>query len=481
MHTATKVKVLLVCLAFAGLIHISFLLGQFDVQYIDQQILNNLYQENRYSVFYALVSLLVLSVLAIWQLKSIPARRIHRRFKRIDSEILDNQPELARKFYQAALTYRLKHGHKAYQRDIIKRFDFFYDYHNYALSWIDNILSQTNTNKIPEHFILAVISSGHIGRIYTNADYASGLPASNLKANAPLLFHDCADTIEIWSFTAGHALVKLKKDTIKLHTAHRHPNYISAILTGIDTTQQEKSQVFLRFPTRSRYSGKQTRSEAFAKHNLKEFHSWLKQTSKTRSRFNGDTGIDVSEIDVTGIVNHSSIFTSPLIRRLEQLVYRKIDAFYPRSRLPVADAAIALDAVVLCKGIGIITLSEKLEQGDITYSGDPTWYQFRGDQAFELPNPCAQAKIAKSSLSHLLSEHNLTHWPIVSLVVYSKENVSLNMAIGSKRIQCHVLKLKHLEKWINRHQTHDDINFTQNDISHFNNLFSQRQAMTGTV
>jgi len=475
MRFAAILKLLLLCVASAGLINISLLLGQYPLENIDQPLVTSLFRQDPTYFYYALVSIAIILILLVWQTSSRKPTKIYNRFHDIDSDTLDTNPQLSLEFYKAVLFYRIRYGHRRYQRNIVKHFDFFYDYHNYALVWIDEVIGRVNTRVLPEPFILSAIASGHIGPVYHHAHYASGLPASNLKPNTPLIFHDCADNIEIWSDTSRNPLCSLQKNTIKLHTTHRHPNYISAILTGTNPGERDKVMVELRFETQN--TTRQQRSEAFAKHNLHEFQKWLKQTSKTKFRFLAEDGIEVTEL-----VGNDPVFTTPLVRHLEQLVYRKIDAFYPRSRLPLADTSIALDALVLCNGIGLIAISEKHEKGELTYSGDPTWYQNVGDDVFELKNPCIQAKLAKSSIGNLLTSHNLTRWPIISIVVYSKDDVNLNMTIGTKRLQCPVLKLSQLEKWINKHRTHHpEVVFTQNDITLFNSILGQKQPLSGVV
>jgi len=470
------IKLLLVGIATAGLINIFLLLRQYQPEHIDQQLITTLYRNDPSYFYYALFSAIIIIALILWQSTSRKPLKLYRRFQDIDSHVLDNNTQLAYEFYKAVLFYRTRYGHRRYLRHIVKHFDFFYDYHNYALSWIDEVVGRCGSRIVPDNFILSTITSGHIGRVYYHAHYASGLPASNLKPNSLLLFHDCTESIEIWSCHSRNPLCKLKKESIRLQTAHRHPNYISAILAGTNPGERDKVMVELRFLTQNPYNNKQQRSEAVAKHMLHEFQKWLKQMSRTKSRYQGGTGIEVSEI-----VSKDSIYTTPLVRHLEQLVYRKIDAFYPRARLPITDSNIPLDALVLCKGIGLLAISEKHEQGEITYSGDPIWYQYLGDEAFELKNPCMQAKLVKSSLSNLLATNNLTRWPITSLVIYSKDEANLNMAIGTKRLQCNVLKLSQLEKWINKHQTNPEIQFTQNDITLFNSILVQNQVLSGVV
>jgi len=475
MRFATIIKLVLLCVACAGLINITLLLAQYPLTDIDKQLVTSLFKQDPTYFYYALSSIAIMLALLIWQTSSRRPTKIYNRFHEIDSNTLDTNSQLALEFYRAVLFYRIRYGHRRYQRHIVKHFDFFYDYHNYALTWIDEIIGRINARVIPEHFILSSIAAGHIGRVYHHAQYATGLPASNLKKNAPLIFHDCAENIEIWSYYSRNPLCSLKKNTIKLHTTHRHPDYISAILTGINPGERDKVMVELRFLTQS--ATRQQRSEAVAKHNLHEFQKWLKQTSKTSSRFLADNGIEVTELG-----GDDPVFTTPLIRHLEQLVYRKIDAFYPRSRLPLADTRIALDALVLCNGIGLIAISEKHEKGELTYNGDSTWYQNVGNTTIELQNPCIQAKLARSSIANLLTGHNLTRWPVISLVVYSKDDINLNMTMGTKRLQCPVLKLTELEKWINKYRIrHPEVVFTQNDITLFNSVLGQKQPLSGVV
>ncbi|MGD8926649.1 MAG: hypothetical protein PVG20_07350 [Thioalkalispiraceae bacterium] len=471
-----SIKLIALLFSIAGLVNLIRVFNPYTLDVFTTSRISDLYQQSPQHFYFAASALMILLGLIIIQAMTRKPVRLYRQYRDIDSNTLDTDQRLSFEFYKTALQYRVKFGTKKFQRHIIKHFDFFYDYHNYALEWIDEVVSKAKGKKIPQYFILSAITSGHTGRVYLKAHYATGLPASNLKENTSLIFHDCAEHVEIWSYQSRHPLCRLIKNTVRLQTAHRHPNYLSAILTGINTGEQNQVTVELRFLTRTSLDDKQNRSEVHAKQNLLSFHKWLKQASKTRSRFSGGTGIDVSEI-----VNHNDIFTTPLVRHLEQLVYRKVTAYYPRSKLPLATPNIALDALVLCNGIGVIAITEKQEQGNITYSGDPTWYLFWGENALEIKNPCIQANLAKSSLGNLLSGYNLTRWPIISLVVYSKEQVTLNLAMGTKRLQCPVLKLDQLENWINQQHKYSDIQFTQNDITLFNSIMSQKQPLSTVI
>ncbi len=478
MRVTTIIKLLLLCVSLAGLANIGLLVKQPDLtQTTIPDYITYLSHNYPYDFYFAVISLSLLFILLFWQLLSPSPNKLYKHYLTLDSHTLDTNRNLSAEFYRAALDYRVKNGSRSYKKHVIKKFSFLYDYHNYALTWIDEVVTLTQAYSVPYYFIKSVLASGHIGRIFNQVRYASGLIASNLKMNSPVLFHDCAEHIEVWSYHSHHALCKIKKDSVKLHTAHRHPNYIAAFLTGTESQHLTKQQIELRFLTTQSTKTKQNRSENIAKHNLYEMKKWLKQLSKTTSRHHVTDGIEVSEIMAPG----ASLYTTPLTRTLEQLVYSKIDAFYPRSKLPISDQKIALDAVVLVKGIGILAIVEKQEQGTITYSGDSTWHQYIGDRTVELKNPCMQARLARSSLGNLLATYNLTRWPVISLVVYSKDNVELNLTMGSEKLQCEVLKLSGLERWIKAKRKQDGADFSQSDIAMFNAMIEQHPVFSNAV
>ncbi len=478
MRVTTIIKLLLLCVSLAGLINIGLLIKQPDLtQTTIQNDTTTLSQTNPLDVYFAVLSLGILLSLLIWQLAGLWSNKLYKRYKSLDSNSLDANQTLASEFYRSAIDYRVKYGSRRFKSGVIKKFDFFYDYHNHALKWIDEVVTLTQSHSVPYHFIQSVIASGHIGQVFTRVHYANGLIASNLKMNAPIILHDCAETIELWSYHSHHALAKINKDSVQLQTAHRHPNYIAAFLTGVESEHKTKQQIELRFLTAMNNKRKQGRSENAAKHNLLELQKWLNKASKTTYRHQINNGIEVSEI----VTASSSIYSTPLMRSLEQLVYSKIDAFFPRSKLPLTDQKIALDAVVLCNGIGIIAVIEKLEQGVITYSGDTTWYQYIGDNTVELKNPCQQARQARAALGNLLATYNLTRWPVLSLVVYSKDNIELNLTMGTKKLQCEVVKLSGLERWIKSKRKEEGPEFNQRDIAMFNAMIEQHPAFSNAV
>ena len=271
MRVTTIIKLLLLCVALAGIINIGLLINLSDLtQTTIAEYTNVLSQRFPYDFYFAAVSSGLLFVLFIWQLLTPSPVKFYKLYKSISSESLDTNRNLAAEFYKSAIDYRVNFGSRCFKKCVTRKFDFVYDYHNHALKWIDDVVTLCEPYSIPYYFIQSVIASGHIGRVFNRVHYAGGLIASNLKENTPILFHDCTEHIELWSYQSHHALCKIKKDSTKLHTAHRHPNYIAAFLTGIESDHQSKQQIELRFLSTQNNKGEAVRSEKFAKHNLHE-------------------------------------------------------------------------------------------------------------------------------------------------------------------------------------------------------------------
>ena len=451
--------------ALAGIASLALMLPADQLAHPSKDMFYTLQDDYPLQTHFAAAGAILLGALMIWSLVYRPPKEIYRRFHQLDSNVLDTDTNLGREFYQCALEYRVKNGSHKFNRHFIEHYNFFYEFHNYALSWIDNLLTSLPGNRVPHDFILAAICSGQIGQVFTNTHYASGLPVTGLKANDPLLFHARTNYIEVWSYDLPRPLCKVRKRTIKLQNAHRHSNHLTALFTGIDQSGQHRNQLEIRFlglDSKSKQS-----SQDVARDRFTTFKQWLKDVAKTNITSADDYGIDVSELLTPG-----RVYDTPLTRRLGRLDGKQIQAFYTRATLPVSDKNIPLDAVVLCKGMGIITINEKPESGDISYSGDPLWYQYIGDDIREIKNPCQQAKLARSALSNLLSAHNLCRWPIISLVVYSSSDVTLNMGIGQQRLQCHVIKLENLEKWFANNVQNDTIHFTDDDLMLFRSILN---------
>lgn len=465
MRIITITKLILFFFSLAGITSLLWVLPHYDLLNPSEETFYAIKYDYPLRTYLAGACLVLLLALSGWTIAYRPPRDIYTRFRQLDSNALDTNSNLCRQFYKAALEYRMAKGSKNFQRYFIRHYDFFYDFHNYALSWIDELLNSLPTSHVPQDFILCAICKGHVGQVFMDVHYAAGLTIADLKENDPLLLHACADHIEVWAYTLKRPICKIRNRTIKLQNAHRHPNHLTAIFTGIDQSGQRRHQIEMRFLTRDYKNGQSHQS--IARQRIVAFKQWLKEAAKHRSGLADDYGIDVSEL-----MSPSRLYDSPLTRALGRLEGKQIQAFHTRATLPIIDNNIPLDAVVLCKGVGIVTINERLESGDITYSGDPLWHQYISDDIREINNPCIQAKLARSSLNNLLSAHNLSRWPVVSLVVYSCSDVTLSMHIGRQRLQCNVIKLENLDKWFSANNKNEKIYFTDNDLALFSSVLS---------
>ena len=463
MHIITIIKLILLCSALAAIASLVIVIPVQELRDISEETLYSIHYDYPLQTYLASGGLVLLLALVVWQVIYRPPTDIYQRFRMLDSSALDTDRQLCHEFFLYALQYRIKKGAGKYRRYFINHYDFFYEFHNYALNWIDELLYKLPSERVPQDFILHAICSGQIGQVFTDIHYAGGLPVTGLHANDPLICHARADIIEVWSYDVHRPLCKIRKNTVKLQNAHRHPQHLTAIFNGIDHTGNSRLQIEIRFLTHDYRSGKTSSQVAIQR--IGAFKGWLKEVSRIRTNTANDYGIDVSEL-----LRASTKYETPVSRRLTHLKGKQINAVFTRATLPINDRKIPLDIVVLCDGIGIVTINERPESGDISYSGDPTWYQYIGDDVREMMNPCMHAKLARSALSNLLNGHNLTRWPLISLVIYSSSNVTLNQTIGKQRLQCDVLKIENLEKWFAANKQNDRIHFTENDLRTFRSI-----------
>lgn len=465
MRTITKIKIALLTLAVLNLPALLLVLPTVNPTNLDSDSLTALIHDYPIRTTMAAGGLLILLGLAIWSIAWRPPHRLYRRYAGLDSNGLDRDSALCRAFYSDVLDYRIKFGSRKYRRYIVNHFEFFYEFHNYALEWIDDIVRQTSGYIIPREFIRSAISSGQIGQVFTQVNYASGLTRSRLKTNEPVLFHTCAEVLEIWSYQSDHALCKIRRNTIKLQNCQRHNGYTSASFIGVDQNGSIHHKIGLRFfGDASKHS---TFDDQVAKERILAFKSWLKEVAIPQQRQKGDYGIDVSELTNTQPRYHEP----PLFQTLQRLQGRLISRYYLPVNATGAQNPINFDAIVLCNGLGIIGILENHEGGHITYSGEAIWHQSIGGQQFEVNNPCLQLSTARASLSYFLSQHNLARWPIYNLIVFTATDIRLNLAVGEQGLQCEVIKLENLEDWFSKHLRDDSMQFKRDDIHQFNTLF----------
>jgi hypothetical protein len=461
----------LLCLAIAAISNLAIVVPFRDFGQLSEETLYSIHYDYPLQSYIAAAGVAILLVLGIWSLTARPPTHIYRRFRKLDSNALDTDRALCQEFYLCALQYRSSHGSQKYRRYFINHFDFFYEFHNFALKWIDEILTALPGKHIPQDFMLHAISTGQIGQVFTDVHYASGLPVTGLHANDPLIYHARADVIEVWSYNVHRPLCKVRKNSVKLQNAHQHPQYLTVIFTGIDQSGSSHHQIEIRFLTLDQRSHKS--SSQIAIQRITRFKEWLKEVSRNRTSNANDYGIDVSEI-----LRSSRSYETPVTRRLTRIEGKSVNAVFTRATLPISDKKIPLDAVVLCEGIGIVTINERAESGDISFSGDPIWYQYIGDDVREVMNPCMHAKLARSALGNLLNGYNLISWPIISLIVYSSPNVTLNQTIGKQRLQCDVIKLESLDKWFAENRQNATIRFTEQDLKLFHSVLSGETVIT---
>ena len=412
----------------------------------------------------------LLITLFIWKIKTAQRRRLHKEYKTLDSEALDKNQRLARQFYSSAYYFRCKYGEKKFRKHFIRHFDFFYDYHNQALNWL-NDLFDINSNTIPPHdFVISTISSGQIGHAYMWLYSGVNIRGTNIKAGDGLLAHAKNDFIEFWSDQSPGPIFSLYKQGLKFSQAHRHPDYISCIFSGQNKSKRIPLQLELRFYTYPHNIKNATRNESYATQSIQAFKLWLKKIIKSKNLHGRrDLAIDVS---VTN--NSARKKTTPLNQFLHNHVQNINATYFSKNVMPIAEAGVALDAVVLINGLGIVVITEKHYRGDIYFSGDTSWLIHDQNKQIKCKNACLEAQHAKQLLARLLCEHSLTRWPILSLVVLTHPQAEVTQVIGKQRIQCDVIKLNELGKWFAQHKTDDSINFSKTNRQQFKQLLDNK-------
>ncbi len=421
-------------------------------------------------IIYALliISIAVLLFVA-WYVASRGPKRLYRKYKNIDSNALDTDPLYCRNFYSIAIRFRAQQGSKKYTQYIIKHFKFFYEFHNAALRWIDEICTETNQYPVAKGFMLSVIARGHIGKVLTNAEYISGLPENSLCPDEPIILYRHNDTLEFWSHKAEKPVCAMLMGSAKVLATRRDADFIAVSITGIDISGRNRYQVEIKFMYHSSASCKW--DDFVAIDRLNELKSWLQQSAKTEIEL-PDQGIVV--------VDHSSDepvqnMHTPLTRKLERLKGNRIQAFLDINNSPAFNDSTPIDVIVLCRHIGIIAITERPEDGDIIYSAGPVWQQTCSGYSKEIDNACINATRAKHTLSNILYHANLKHWPIYNLVVYSSKDVTLTKAAGQQLLQCPVIKLSNIESWLEANTRENDIGFSENDIRRFESVFRASQ------
>lgn len=449
----------------SGLILLGYLLIDFVADSTTGTLIQHI-QASPLNWSYALACSIIFISFLIWLPSRLPAWRFQFAFRKIDSATLDTDAETCCRFYREALAFRCRYGSKQFERHLIRHFDFVYDYHRDALRWMDEIVTGVAAGHVPVDFIVASICSGQIGRIYAGACYGGGGLANSLIAlDEPVFLHARLDSIEIWSATSAAPVSMLRRQPLELELEQGLPDNLNCYLTGVDKDTGKPLRLKLRC-----YSGAtETQHDASrASQPLQAFHAWVRELAVSFKHPNQNNfGIDVAEIQEQEQTFIAQTETTPLNLQLQQVLGSHIDGFFTRTTLPINDPNTALAAVVLCSGLGIVTITEIPLAGSITYSGDPHWFQIEEGESQRFDNACLQAQRAKTALANLLSVHGLIRWPVHNLVVFSDPAVSLNLAVGKQRVQCEVITLRQLPNWFALKNTDDTIRFTKDDYNRF--------------
>ena len=369
MHTTSLIKFLLLLTAVLTFLPLAVVVVNGNPSGTDANMIYNLYFQHPIRVYLFLTGIIILAGLILWTLRWRPPLDLYKKYKKLDSGLLDSNPALCREFFNDIINYYIKAGKLQFYRYIISHFHFFYDFHNQALSWIDEIASNSQTGNVPREFILSAISSGKIGKVFMQANYASGLPLANIKTDEPIIFHTCADIIELWSYNMAQPLTRLNKDSIRLQNCHRHPGYVSGSLIGRDKIEKAERKIGLRFLPYNPHTG--VKDESIARERIVMFKQWLKSvTSNTASQY-GHYGIDV-----TDLTHPLSCEEAPIVHELKRLKNKRlIHDYFTDMPQATTEHPFSFDAIVLADGVGIVTVTEKYENGEIIFSGDRVWQQ----------------------------------------------------------------------------------------------------------
>lgn len=490
MKITQATKFILLFSSLGGLIYFSLLVYQSGLSNINLSLKTGTFLQSSTWLALAWISCLTMFIISIWKLTRSTHSEIHTKYNSIDSESLDANANLCMDFYDLAYTYRRKNGAQKYKKHIVNHFHFFYDFHNYALQWIDEIVSRTKSDNPPSQFIVSAINSGHIGHVFTDIIYEGGINNSGIKPGSKLLAYSKADCVELWSPDSSIPICTLSNKFLELKRAKKQQDSVTGILKAEIKQNQHPISIKLSFPEYQfdLNKNKFRRHEIYATKNYQRFQEWLDQLdvkllTSQQSNFgisvsdgnNSNYGIDVDYgIPAQDLIKTNQIKLQSIKITLSSLKGRKIDAFFDRKTMPLVKNKSPLDAVVLCSNLGLVTVTENTTSGNISYNSDAGWIVYKNNRSKIIPNTCLEALRAKKSLSSLLKSHNLLNWPIHSLVVFTDKNVELNQTIGKKRLQCDVIKLDELEQWFITNSNTPQIRFTKDDYNTLALLFNKK-------
>lgn len=440
-----------------------------------------------------LVLCLVVTVLLIRSVFRPADLEILKRFQAIDSTALDASKALCHSFYGTAFTFRLQHGSKKYQQHIMKQFRFFYEFHNAALKWIDDIATQTSPHLPSAQFVSNVISSGHIGQVFSEIRYGGKLSGVSVPIDAPLLIYASRHGIEIWTENFPAPLCVFSKRHLLLNRPTKQQDIVSALLNAELPHNRQPVEIEFHFPDYQldKTSGKVRHHEVYATQNYERFKEWLAGNSaESLTSAQSNFGISVEHklysdysIAAPELIPGNPLVTVTLESVLRELKGARIDTFFTKDAMRIVKPASALDVLVACSGLGLVIITECTHSGSITFSGDPGWVVIANGRSQIIDNVCLQAERASASLAKLLRLRNLCNWPIHSLVVFSADNVELHQDAIRTRLQCDVIKLADLEQWFISNRCSPEIRFTTEDLQQLTAILNRksRRATNSTT
>jgi len=407
-------------------------------------------------------------------------------FKGLESSALDSNPELRMQFYTMAFEYREEHGHIKYHKSIVNHFKFMYGFHNRALQLIDDLFTKTS-GFIPScEFVLATIKSGHIGQLFTDINYEGGIKDVNAGSRTPMIAYANTDSIDFWISHATQPLCSLNKKQFDLRRANKTDGYVTATLLAEIKNTYKNIKIKLGFPDYHYDINKEEiyQHDIIATQNYHKFEDWLKQCAPKRA--SGDQsnfGISVEHnydvdygIPAPELVTSDTVQPNFLSQALYMLKQTKVDAFFTRYDMAIVKQKSAMDALVLCSGLGLVVISEQHTTGSVSYNGDAGWLVVENKRSQIVENACIQTDRAKKSLLKYLGLNDLKNWPIFSLVVFSANDVELNLKPGSTHPQCDVIRLNDLAQWFDSNSTSNNTRFTKEDHNNLSLLLNGKQG-----
>lgn len=413
---------------------------------------------------YALVSGLVFIVFLAWLPFKLPEWLLMRRFRRVDSAVLDNDCELCVRFYRTLLDLRRRYGEARFMQRVATRFNFFYHYHTEALHWMNRIVRNADADSIPGGMITHSICAGHTGRVFAGSQYGGGLPSAFVRHNEAIYLLSWMDSVEVWSASSDAPICVFERDSLDLEITQRQPQLAIARLSGREKSSQKYRHLEMHLREINTEQQQMT-----VQNQVDALRGWLNELIPVLElRAEENFGIDVMVIDEAETPATNEQDPGSLAGLLEKLLGSHIDAVFGRHTLSISDPELKGSTVVLCSGLGIVLIEDMPLAGTIRYSGESQWMHTTAEGTNTINNACLAAQRGKQALISHLADAELNRWPVHDLVVFSHHNVQPELELGRQHVvQCDVITLGQLPKWFASQSVDDRMRFTKNDYNEF--------------